>query len=439
MYSAIGLIAVLYFKIMVFAKNSSSVHNTLMSDDTAIKTRIYLDYAGSTPVLPEAIRAYEVASQEYGNPGAIHTEGVEAHVSLTRARESVARQLGCKPREIIFTSGGTEGNNLAILGFARKQLLLRGTLAHTHWIVSAIEHPSVLEAYGEVERLGGEVTFAPCDAHGVIMPEEIERLLRKETVFVSIGWGNGEIGTIQPLARIARVIAAHGKVYGTTILLHSDAGQAPLYEAAHPRSLGVDLLSLDSGKLYGPRGIGALYMSDRADISGVTFGGSQERGLRAGTENVALAAGFAKAFDIIALERVDEGRRLRELRNDFAREIAALIPAVVFNTDLRNSLPHILNISVPNINSEYVVLALDHAGFALSTKSACREGEARESHVVKALAVAAEALAKEAGLHWRATSTLRFSFGRATTVLDLSLAAQALAKACTLAADFGHV
>ncbi|HUO50268.1 MAG TPA: cysteine desulfurase family protein [Candidatus Paceibacterota bacterium] len=377
--------------------------------------RIYFDYASATPVIPEAARAVAEAQNLIGNPSSIHAEGVAAAAMLTKAREGIVRHLGCKARELVFISGGTEANSLAILGFARATIihgraLNAESLKGTHWIVSAIEHPSVLECFAEVERLGGSVSFADPDKCGIIHPETIERLLRPETIFVSIGWANSEIGIIQPLARIARVFRAHEKKYGTTVIFHSDAGQAPLYEAAHVHTLAVDLLTLDSGKMYGPRGIGALYLSDRVVLAPLILGGKQERGLRAGTENIALAAGFAAAFEVMAKERDVESARVRDLRDKLSAEIFARIPGAIVNGDLRHSLPHVLNISLPRINSEYVILALDHAGIAASTKSACREGEEQRSHVVEELG----------GDAFRSRNTLRFSLGRETKPADIS-------------------
>ncbi len=399
-------------------------------------TRIYLDHASATPVAHEALAAYVEASEIFGNPGSIHAEGVAASRLLKESREKIARELGAKAREIVFVSGGTEANNLAILGFARQieqrsVLTKKGSprvspLEGTHWIVSSIEHTSVLECFAEVERLGGAVDFVDPDEDGIIRPEAVAQLLRPATIFVSIGWGNSEIGVVQPLAKIGRELRAYEKANGTSIIFHSDAGQAPLYEAANVHSLDVDLLSLDSGKLYGPRGIGCIYLNDRVKLSRIQHGGGQERGLRAGTENVALASGFACAIALIAQERSAESKRLRALRDLLASKIIAEIPETIINGDLAQCLPHMLNISVPDIKSEYVTLALDHAGIAISTKSACREGEAKESHVVKMLASAAgltaEALAK-AGANmnesvaavWRAQNTLRFSLGRGTS------------------------
>ncbi|OGG60338.1 hypothetical protein A2765_06285 [Candidatus Kaiserbacteria bacterium RIFCSPHIGHO2_01_FULL_56_24] len=378
------------------------------------KKRIYLDYASATPVLAEARKAVEEAWDTFGNPGAIHEGGVEAQKSLDALRERIARELACKSREIIFTSGGTEGNNIAILGRARKLQLNGEDLSKTHWIVSSIEHPSVLECFMEIERLGGKVSHVDPDGKGIIQPEKVLDLLRPHTKLISIGWANHEIGVVQPVRDISRAIREKDE----NILLHVDAGQAPLYIAPQVHTLGVDSLTLDSGKLYGPRGIGALYISNRMELAPILLGGGQERGLRAGTENVALAAGFAEAFTVIAGERDVEARRLQKLRDDLAHGFLKDIPSVVINSDLKRALPHMLNISIPDIQSEYVTLALDKEGISISTKSACREGENRRSHVVEALG----------GDEWRAQNTLRFSLGRETRTHDIMKTAEVLAE-----------
>lgn len=416
------------------------------------KRRVYLDYASATPVLPEAARAAARAAETFGNPGAIHAEGVEAAASLQRSREKVALELACKAREIVFVSGGTEANNLAILGFARKfettcprfDLGHRGrtsdsfgyrgptsdSLYGTHWVTSVIEHPSVLECFSDIERRGGVVTHVDPNAKGIVQVESVARALRPETVFVSVQWANHEIGTIQPLHGIRAAIDAHEAKHASTVIFHSDMGQAPLYLSPQVHGLGVDIATLDSGKLYGPRGVGCVYINNRVELVSIIVGGGQERGLRAGTENVALAAGFAEAFAIIARERHAEAARVRNMQGDLAREIGAGVPAAVINGDLKHSLPHIFNISIPHISSEYVTLQLDRAGVAISTKSACREGEESRSHVVEALgdvrsAASFVALAKEE----RAQNTLRFSLGRDTTGRDLRSSVKALHEA----------
>jgi len=386
--------------------------------------KIYLDYASATPVLAKAQQASEKAARVFANPGGLHAEAVEAKNLLTASRERIAAHLGCKGRELIFTSGLTEANNIAIVGYARALEQKLRTLKDTHWIVSSIEHASVLECFSEVERMGGTVTHVDPSPSGIILPERVKEVLRPAATFVSVGWGNNEIGTVQPLSRIAQVLRAHEKVHGMTVAFHSDAGQAPLYLSPQVHTLGVDLLSLGSGKLYGPRGIGALYVGSRTQLSRIIFGGGQERGLRSGTEEPALAAGFVEALDEIFGLREGEKRRLRILRDEFAREICARIPNVIVNGDLKHALPHMLNVSMPgNRTGEYLVLLLDRAGISLSTRSACKEGEA-ESHVVAALGGGADT-------PWRAVNTLRFSLGLKTTRAEIKRVLDALASAST--------
>ncbi len=388
------------------------------------RRRIYLDHASTTPVSPAVLRAMHAAEGITGNPSSIHGEGVKAKRALEAARARVASELGCKAREAVFTSGITESNNLAILGFARKLELAGSGVRGTHWIVSSIEHASVLECFAEVERLGGDVSYADPDARGIITPVSVSRLLRTETVFVSIGWANNEIGVVQPLSAIAEAIRAHEERHRTKVIIHSDAGQAPLYRSPQVHTLGVDLLSLGGVKLYGPHGAGALFVGARAELAPVVLGGGQERGLRAGTENVALAAGFAEALAEAARLRAAETKRIAKLRDTLAKMLLAEIPGMVINGDLKHALPHMLNVSVPFIWSEYFVLALDRAGIAVSTKSACneampagRQGDASRSHVVLRLAEAAA----EGGEPpvWRSEHTLRFSLGRGTSARDI--------------------
>lgn len=381
-------------------------------------SRIYMDHASAPPVCAEALRAMTECHELIGNPGGIHTESTQAAQALNGARESIAALLSVKSREVIFTSGLTESNNLSILGFARALERKKRTLHGTHWLVSAIEHTSVLDCFAEIERMGGVVSLVMPDAKGRITADAVAAALKPDTVFVSVGWANNETGVIQQLHRIRQILDAHEKSHGTEIIFHSDAGQAPLYLSSTAHSLGVDLLALGSNKLYGPHGIGALHISTRTDIAKVLFGGPQERKLRPGTENVALALGFASAYELIASEREEESHRVRALRDAMAHDVTEKIPGLVINGDLSLCLPHMLNISIPDIQSEYVTLALDKGGVAVSTKSACREGEESRSHVVEALG----------GEAWQAQNTLRFSLGRGTTDADVKKAVALLVK-----------
>lgn len=380
------------------------------------RKRIYLDHASATPLCEQASDAMFDAEQYLGNPGAIHQEGAAAKGALERSRASVAAELGVKSREVIFTSGLTESNNIAILGFARAQERLRRSLKGTHWLVSSIEHDSVLGCFAEIERLGGAVAGVEPDGRGLIAPEALKAALRPETVFVSIGWANNEIGTIQRLSKLAQVIREHEKSHGTKIAFHSDAGQAPLYLAPNAHSLGVDLLSLGGEKLYGPHGSGALYIGSGTELAKTIFGGAQERGLRAGTENVALAAGFAAALALAGKLRTKESKRVSKIRDELAAQLEKSVPGLIVNGALDQALPHMLNVSIPSIQSEYATLSLDRAGIAISTKSACREGEESRSHVVAALG----------GDAWRAEHTLRFSLGRDTALSDVPRVIEAL-------------
>ena len=381
-------------------------------------SRIYLDYAGATPVNRRAARATAEAYALIGNPSAIHQEGVLASKALGTSRDKLARELGCTGRELVFVSGGTEANNLAIIGTLKARQKSGLSIEGTHWIVSAIEHPSVLDCFGEVERLGGQVSFADPNSGGIIGPEKIQNLMRPETVFVSVGWANSEIGVIQPLAAIARVIREHEEKYSSRVYFHSDAVHAPVYKGTSVHSLGLDLCTFDSAKIYGPRGIGALYVGPHVELSPLFHGGGQERGLRPGTENIALVAGLAEAMQVIARNRAGESRRIEALRDAFSVSLRERIPSLVFNGDTRHMLPNIVNVSVPNIQSEYLTLALDHEGVAVSTKSACREGEAKRSHVIEALG----------GEQWRAENMIRFSLGSGTTSKELKKAAEIFAK-----------
>lgn len=369
------------------------------------KKRIYLDYAAATPISKGAFAEQKKANRLSANPSAIHKDGIDAKASLEGSRKIIASTLGCRARDVLFTSGGTEANNLAILGFART-LEEKGTqINKTHWITTKIEHPSVLECFKEVEKRGASVTYLPVNSNGVIKPDVLENQLKANTVFASIGWANSEVGTVQPLHALSKVLRANK----SKVVFHSDAGQAPLYLTSIVHGLGVDLLTLDSGKLYGPRGIGALYKEGSIEISPILFGGSQEYGFRPGSENISAAAGFAYATQEAFKKRKDETVRLNKIRNFFIGEMEKNIEGAIINGSRKLTLPNVVNISIPNIDSEYIALALDRIGISISTKSSCLEGEEDESHVVKALD----------GEDWQAKNTLRFSFGNETAKADI--------------------
>jgi len=378
-------------------------------------TRAYLDYAGATPVSRVAHAALLEVSHYFANPGAIHRDGVRAKEALESARKDIAAVCGCRAAEVYFTSGATEANNLAIIGLARELEREGRILSETHWVTSAIEHASIQNVYKELERRGARVTYVQPNKKGVIRPERVVEALTPETVMISIGWANSEIGTIQPLHGIIKAVraACQDRVMP---LFHTDAGQAPLYLKSTVHGLGLDMMTLDSGKLYGPRGIGVLYVRREVTVGSIVYGGGQERGLRPGTEPVALAAGMAAGLREAVEIREREIKRLGTLREQLLQAISTACPGVIINGE-GDQLPHMLNISLLDVDTEYLALALDHEGVSVSTKSACNEGE-RVSYVVEALGHS----------DVRARHTLRISMGRDTTTKDIDLLTKSIKR-----------
>lgn len=400
-----------------------------------------------------ALDAYTRAIAHYGNPQGQHQEGRAAKEVLEDARARVARALGVKRSTLTFTSGGTEGNNLSIAGFLRALEANGADIAECHVVVSAIEHPSVLEVLAPFQTRGLQVGRVAPDARGVVTPERVRDALQKNTVLVSVALVNSEIGTVQPLSKIARVVHEHHyggstaipttatlhpeyggstAIVGMRPVLHTDATQG-LYTNMQPHALGADLLTLDSGKMYAPRGIGVVYAGAGVELLPVLFGGSQEGGLRPGTENPALAAGCAAALEDATALRAQETARLTTLREALIDMLHHALPDAVVNGTHKKQSPHILNISIPDIDAAYIASYLDqHAGIALATKSACLEQtDANRSHVVAALGLpaASASTAQAGGKAWRAQNTLRLSFGRGTREQDVAYIARSIAQA----------
>jgi cysteine desulfurase len=383
--------------------------------------RVYADYASATPVRKEALRAFSVAQESFpGNPHSLHLDGVRAHDALAGARKDIARAFECKDSEVLLVSGGTEGNNLALLGTVR-HLLTSRTMTSLHIVVSATEHSSVLEPCRELERLGARVTYVYPNEQGIITDEAVASVLTPSTVFVSVHWANSETGIIQSIPAIARRIRAYEKEHGVNIVFHADAGQAPLYLAHTFSSLGCDLLTVDSGKLYGPRGCGAVLMKFRVQLAPLMYGGGQEKGLRPGTENVALAAGFAAALQSMASEREGEVRRLRDIRKRLIAALQAAHPDVVVHGTSQHTLPHMISVALPDSDAEYVVLRMDAQGVSVATKSACDEAK-RESHVI-------QAMTRGTKHAWATLSTIRISLGKGTRRADVKRIVQAITDA----------
>jgi cysteine desulfurase len=355
------------------------------------KKRVYADAAASTPVSRNAQKELFRLLGLYGNPGALHTEALLAAAELDLARESVAEVIGAHPDEIVFTSGGTESNNLAIDGFLHT-LLVSGEEVHA--ITSAIEHPSVLQPLRALREEGLTITELPVNSAGLVSPKELAEAVTENTVFVSVQLVNSEVGTVQPVREIAkelRRIRKEREEGSFPLYLHVDASQAPLWKKVQVDKLGVDLLTLDGQKILGPKGVGILYVRREVQIEPQQRGGGQERGLRSGTENVALAGSFAVALRDAQAAEAQTSKRIAELRDFLLQEILKRIPTAAVNGAVGDErVANNLSISIPGLTGEMAVIALDAFGVAASTRSACDSSAQEPSHVLVALGLSTE-------------------------------------------------
>jgi cysteine desulfurase len=389
------------------------------------KKRIYLDYASLTPIDLRVVGVMNKYSMpRYANPSSFCKEGVVAKKALSDGRARVAGFLHAQPGEIVFTSGGTESNNLAIIG-AVEALHEKGVAYEDmHIIVSAIEHSSVRECANYLSGKGVVIDAISVDESGIVVLDELKKKLRDNTVIVSIMTVNNEIGSVQPIREIVKMIRHFRLHRGQTSMqnfdfqsyqypiFHTDASQAALYEDLNVEKLGVDLLTLDGTKVYGPRGIGALYIRRDTPIVPIIYGGGQESGRRSGTENIPAIMGLAKALDIAGAEREKETERVAGLKAFFIEKLKEARPDLDFKVNGASShsarrdlavvmSPHILNIFIPKIDNEFFVLQLDAKGISCSTKSSCLRDE-DESYVLKSIGADSR-------------HSVRFSFGRWTT------------------------
>ena len=358
------------------------------------RRRIYVDHAATTPARAEVVEAMLPHLSELGfNPSSVYAEGRRAKAALDEARAGVARALGARPREIVFTGGGSEANTLAIAGASRA---LRDRRRHV--VTSTIEHHAVLHAVEMLRDDGFDVTLVPVDDNGRVDLGEFASALRDDTALVSLMLANNEIGTLQPIAEIAELAHARGAV------VHTDAVQALGRVPLDVRTLGVDLLTLASHKFYGPKGVGMLYVRSGTPLAAVVVGGGQEAGLRAGTENVAGIVGFAKALELAVTELEPEAARLRELRDRFEAGVLATIPGARVNAADAARLPNVSSLAFSGVDAQALLVRLDLAGVAVSLGSACAAGSSEPSHVLAALGEP----------EWIRRATVRFSFGRLT-------------------------
>jgi len=361
--------------------------------------KVYLDNNATTPLCPQVVKAMlPYLRTHFGNASSIHSFGREAKAAIESGREKIAKLFGCHPEEIYFTSGGTESDNLALKGvaFANRD---KGR----HLITSSIEHHAVLESCHFLETQGFEVTYLPVDRSGVVSPEDLRKAIREDTVLVSIMHGNNEVGTIQPIAELSKTARDAG------VYFHSDTVQSTGKLKIDVEEMGIDLLALSAHKLYGPKGVGAIYVRSGTRITPLFHGGHHERNYRAGTENVAGIVGLGAAIEICSKEIDTEYRYLMDLSLPFYERLKEKIPDILLNGDFENRLPGTLNISFKGVEAEAVILSLDLEGVAVASGSACTSGSAEPSHVLKAMGVAPEL----------ARSAVRFSFGRFNSSQDV--------------------
>ncbi|MFC5559944.1 cysteine desulfurase family protein [Ureibacillus thermophilus] len=369
----------------------------------------YLDHAATSPVHPEVIESItEAMSRVYGNPSSIHAAGRYARKVLDEARNTIAKSIGAKDTEIIFTSGGTEADNTAIFGVARA-LQTKGK----HIITTAVEHHAVLQACEQLEKSGFEITYLPVDENGRISVESVKEALRDDTILVTIMFGNNEVGTIQPIKEIGELLKEHQAIF------HTDAVQAYGLEKIDVNELQVDLLSVSSHKINGPKGIGFLYQREKTPLVATFYGGSQERKRRAGTENVHAAIGFAKAVEIAQREMEKRRETYLRFREIFLDVLNKEDIAYKVNGHQEYFLKHILNISFPGMDVESFLVNLDMNGICASSGSACTAGSIDPSHVLVAM------FGKGAP---ELRNSIRFSFGLGLTEEDIKEAAERTAK-----------
>ena len=360
---------------------------------------IYMDHNATTPMDARVLEAMLPYFRErFGNPSSPYSLAHDPRRAVDEARETVARCLGCAAEDIVFTGCGSESDNIAIQGVCA---LCDGPPGHI--VTSSIEHHAVLKTCEQMERAGWDVTYVGVDGSGLLDPVEIERVLRADTKLVTIMHANNEVGTIEPLAAISRIVHDRG------ILLHTDAVQAVGKIPVDVDALGVDLLSLSAHKFHGPKGVGALYVRPGTRVAPIAFGGQQERGLRPGTENVPGIVGLAVALSIAVEEMPETMLRLRALTDRLSAGILERIDGVIVNGDPEHRIPGTTNLSFPGIEGESIVLGLDMEGVAVSTGSACTTDAVGPSHVLQAMGVAPNV----------AQGSVRFGLGRETLEEDV--------------------
>ncbi|MBM2825223.1 MAG: NifS2 [Dehalococcoidales bacterium] len=370
--------------------------------------RIYLDYAATTPTHPEVVEAMlPYFTEAFGNPSSIYSYGQEAREAIEAAREKVARLIGAGAEEIVFTGGGTEADNFALKGVA-----FANESKGNHIITSPIEHHAVLEPGRFLEKRGFKVTYLPVDEYGMVDPDDVKKAITSKTILISVMHANNEIGTVQPIAEIGKVAREAG------VYFHTDAVQTVGHIPVDVNKLGVDLLSLSAHKLYGPKGVGVLYIRKGTRLVSFMHGGEQEKGRRASTENVPGIVGLGKAAELIQPEMAEEAQRLTHLRDQLISGLLTKIGHIRLNGHPVKRLPNNVNISIEFIEGEATCLNLDLEGICVSTGSACTSSSSEPSHILTAIGVPPE----------QAHGSLRFTMGKWTTEDDIIRVLEVLSR-----------
>jgi len=370
--------------------------------------KIFLDHAATTPADPRVVEAMlPFFSESFGNPSSIHSLGLETRTAVAEAREKVARLIGAASDEIVFTSGGTEADNLAIKGVAQAN-----AQKGKHIVTTRIEHHAVEESCRYLEKHGFKVTLVGVDQDGLVHPGDVEKAITPETILISVMHANNEVGTIQPIAEIGKLARKRG------VYFHTDAVQTVGHIPAMVDELGVDLLAVSAHKLYGPKGVGVLYVRKGTRIVSFLHGGGQERGLRASTENVPGIVGLGKAAEIAQAEMDAESKHVTRLRDKLIKGILERIPQVRLNGHPTQRLPNNVNISVASVEGESLAVSLDLEGIAVSTGSACSSEAMEPSHVLTAMGVPVEL----------ARGSVRFSLGRENTDAEIDRVLEAFPR-----------
>lgn len=370
---------------------------------------VYADYAAATPTDPKvADRVRSISESVIGNPSSAHGFGQAAWINLTDAREKLAAFLNAKPDETYFTASGTESNNLAILGVAKANKTVGN-----HIVTAAIEHPSVMNACRALEKDGWVVTYVESDKNGVISPADIAKAVKKNTILVTLHLANSEIGVIQDIKAIVKAV----KAKNPRTLVHTDACQATPYVVYDVRELGVDLLTINGSKMYGPRGVALLYVREGVSIFPLVYGGGQEQSLRSGTENVSGIVGLAEAAKIIEKKRTADIKKIGQLRDELQKNVEK-IPGLIVNAKKAARLPNHLSVTLPGLKNQDLVQLLDQQGVAVSAGSACSSKSLGDSHVLAAIGLTSQQI----------SATIRISLGRATTKKDCQQILAAIKK-----------